>query len=236
MSSEKNTYVEMPVTQEIYKFESPQLMRQPIVVAVNINNSMRNEEEGQQKTNLKLVEDGINRIGQDPELKEEDKKTTDFCIMTFSENTTSEKNWIPLLEYHGGITLNKAGVTAFHDVVKQSLNAIDTIKNIYQAKGIQYKRPQIFIITDEYSKDLKSNSSVVAEAKELCEKYVDTNKVALHIILLPGEIELAARQLSSNVKISKVGGYADGLPANKDFINISSEVFSSSMSEMNVWV
>ena len=228
MYSEKNAYAEMPVTQKVYKLETPQLLHQPMIVAVDVSTSMDFKEEGQQKTNLKLAEDMLNQIGQDPDLKGEYKKTTDFCVMTFSDDDTTEKDWAPLSEYHGGITLNKVGVTAFHNVVKQSLNAVRAIKSSYKTKGIQCKRPQIFIITDGYSTDPKYNSSVVAEAKELCEKYVDTNKVALHVILLPGGTTSDAKQLSSNAKLYKVDDCAYGLPAVKDFINASIVAFSSS--------
>ena len=34
MSSEKNAYAEMPVTQKVYKLETPQLVHQPMIVAV----------------------------------------------------------------------------------------------------------------------------------------------------------------------------------------------------------
>ncbi len=226
MSSEKNTDAEMLI-QKGYKLKIPQLMHQPVVIAVDVNNSMNTMEAGQQKTNLKLIQDVINQIGQDSELKEEDKKTIDLCVMTFSDDDGME-GWLPLSEYHGGITLNKVGVTAFHNVVKQSLNAVRAIKSSYKTKGIQCKRPQIFIITDGYSTDPKYNSSVVAEAKELCEKYVDTNKVALHVILLPGGTTSDAKQLSSNAKLYKVDDCAYGLPAVKDFINASIVAFSSS--------
>ena len=228
MSSEKNAYAEMPVTQKVYKLETPQLVHQPMIVAVDVSTSMDFKEKGEQKTNLKLAEDMLNQIGQDPDLKGEYKKTTDFCVMTFSDDVTTEKDWTPLSEYHGGITLNKVGVTAFHNVVKQSLNAVRAIKGSYKTKGIQCKRPQIFIITDGYSTDPKYNSGVVAEAKELCEKYVDTNKVALHVILLPGGTTSDAKQLSSNAKLYKVDDCAYGLPAVKDFINASIVAFSSS--------
>ena len=102
--------------------------------------------------------------------------------------------------------------------------------------GTQCKRPQIFIITDGYSTDPKYNSNVVTEAKELCKKYVDTNKVTLHVILLPGGITSDAKQLSSNVKLYKVEDCAYGLPAVKDFINASIVAFSSSAPGMTAQV
>lgn len=82
MSSEKNTEEEMLI-QKGYKLKIPQLMHQPVVIAVDVNNSMNTMEAGQQKTNLKLIQDVINQIGQDSELKEEDKKTIDLCVMHF---------------------------------------------------------------------------------------------------------------------------------------------------------
>ena len=51
---------------------------------------MNTMEAGQQKTNLKLIQDVINQIGQDSELKEEDKKTIDLCVMTFSDDDGME--------------------------------------------------------------------------------------------------------------------------------------------------
>lgn len=218
MPSGKNAYAEMPVNSETYKFEMPQLIHQPMIVAVDVSKSMDLTEEGQQKTNLKLAEDMLNQVGQTPELTEEYKKTTDFCVMAFSDDVTTEKDWMPLAEYHGGITLNKVGMTAFHNVVKQSLNAVHAIKGSYKTKGIQCKRPQIFVITDGCSTD---GGSVVTEAKELCKKYVDTNRVALHVILLPGGTTSDAEQLSSKIKLYKVDDCAYGLTAIKDFINAS---------------
>ena len=121
MSSGKNAYSEMPVVQPVFHYESVQFIHQPIVVAVDVSGSMDVTEDGQMKTNLKLAEDMVNQIGQDPELKEEYKSTADLCVMTFADYVTTVQDWTPLSQYHGGITLTKMGVTAFHDVVKQAL-------------------------------------------------------------------------------------------------------------------
>lgn len=228
MSSGKNAYAEIPVVQPVFHYESVQFIHQPIVVAVDVSGSMDMTEDGQMKTNLKLAEDMVNQIGQDPELKEMYKNTADLCIMTFADYVTTVQDWIPLSQYRGGITLTKMGATAFHDVVKQALNAVHVMKNSYVTKGIQCKRPQVFIITDGYSTDPKYNSNVVTEAKELCQKYVDTKKVALHVILLPGGTTMDSKQLSANVKHYKVEDCAYGLPAIKDFINASIVGVSSS--------
>ena len=83
MSSEKNTDAEMLI-QKGYKLKIPQLMHQPVVIAVDVNNSMNTMEAGQQKTNLKLIQDVINQIGQDSELKEEDKKNKRYLRREFS--------------------------------------------------------------------------------------------------------------------------------------------------------
>lgn len=227
MSSGKNAYSEMPVVQPVFHYESVQFIHQPIVVAVDVSGSMGITEEGQTKTNLKLAEAMVNQIGQDPDLRDEYKSTADLCIMTFADYVTTVQDWTPLSQYHGGITLTKMGVTAFHDVVKQALNAVHVMKQSYAMNGIQCKRPQVFIITDGYSTDPKYNSGVVAEAKQLCQKYVDTNKVALHVILLPGGATTDSKQLSPNVKHYKVDDCAYGLPAVKDFINASIVAVSS---------
>ena len=129
MSSGKNAYSEMPAVQPVFHYESVQFIHQPIVVAVDVSGSMDITEDGQMKTNLKLAEDMINQIGQDPELNDIYKSTADICIMTFADYVTTVQDWIPLSQYHGGITLTKMGVTAFHDVVKQALNAVHVMRN-----------------------------------------------------------------------------------------------------------
>lgn len=78
----------------------------------------------------------------------------------------------------------------------------------------------VFIITDRDT-DPKYNSSEVAEVKELCERYVDTNKVALDVILLPGGTASGVEQLSSKVKIYKVDDCTYELSVVKEFINAS---------------
>ena len=40
MYSEKNAYAEMPVTQKVYKLETPQLLHQPMIVAADVSTSM----------------------------------------------------------------------------------------------------------------------------------------------------------------------------------------------------
>jgi len=55
----------------------------------------------------------------------------------------------------------------------------------------------------------------------LCERYVDTNKVALDVILLPGGTASGVEQLSSKVKIYKVDDCTYELSVVKEFINAS---------------
>lgn len=228
MPSGKNAYMEMPAEQPLFHHESVQLIHQPVVVAVDVSDSMNRIEAGQTKTNLQLAEEMINQIGQDPDLREEYKKTADICIMSFGDNVDTIQDWIPLSAYNGGLKLNKLITTAFHDVVKQSLMAVSVMKNAYSIKGIQCKRPQIFIITDGYSTDPSYNPTVVAEAKALCEKYLDKqNKVAVHVILLPGGSTSDSKELSSKIMHYKVDDCAYGLPAVKTFINASIVGFSS---------
>lgn len=228
MSSGKNAYTEMPKNQQIFHYEKVQLAHQPILVAVDISGSMDHIEDGQTKSNIKLAEEMINQIGQDPELTDDYKRTADICVMTFADYVTTEQDWIPLSQYRGGISLTPKVTTAFHDVVKQSLNAVRVMKNSYAGKGIQCKRPQIFIITDGYSTDPRDNPNVVSEAKALCQKYVDTNKVAMHVILLPGGSTSDSKELSGKVMHYKVDDCAYGLPAIKTFINASIVAVSSS--------
>ncbi len=229
MPTGKDAYSEMPTEQQIFHYERWQLPHQPILIAVDVSGSMNHVEDGQVKTNIKLAEEMVNQIGQDPSISDEYKRTTDICVMTFASCVTTVQDWIPLSQYRGGITIKGNGVTAFHDVVKQSLNAVHVMKDSYAvAGGIDCKRPQIFIITDGYSTDPSENPKVVDEAKLQCQKYLDTNKVAMHVILLPGGSTSDSRQLSDKIMHYKVDDCAYGLPATKKFIEASIVAFSSS--------
>lgn len=227
MTTGKDLYAEMPRNQQIFHYERINQSHQPLVVAVDISGSMDHVEEGETKTNIKLAEEMINQIGQDPDLKDVYKSRADICVMTFADHVTTVQDWIPLSQYKGGITLSAQVTTAFHDVVKQSINAVRAMKDSYARTGIQCKRPQVFIITDGYSTDPQYNTSVVSEAKALCRKYVDGDKIAIHVILLPGGSTDDSRGLSSKVMHYKVNDCAYGLPAIKTFINASIVSFSS---------
>ena len=236
MLTGKDVYAEIPMDQPIFHYEKVQRIHQPLVVAVDNSGSMEYTEAGQTKTNLKLAEELVKKIGKDPKLTEEYKSTADLCIMTFADYVTTVQNWTPLSEYNGEIMLKKMGTTAFHDVVRQALNAVHVMKGSYSRIGIQCKRPQIFIITDGRSTDPKYNPEAVAEAKRLCEKYVDTNKVSLHVILLPGGETRDSKELSAKIKHYKVEDCTYGLPAIEAFINASIVAFSDGNPGMRVEV
>lgn len=221
MAKERDVYAEIPAVQPTLHHESIQKVHQPIVVAIDVSGSMKYTESGQTKANIQLAEEMVNQIGQDPGLSDKYKRTADFCVMSFADHVTTEFDWAPLSHYKGGIHLTAAGRTAFHDVVKQSLNAVRVMRRSYYDKDIECKRPQIFIITDGYSTDPEDNPSVVKEAKQLCEKYVDTQYVAIHVILLPGGKPGDITGLSDKIMFYKVDDCAYGLPAIKTFINAS---------------
>lgn len=228
MNSGKNAYLEMPSTQSVFHYEKLQLAHQPVIVCMDVSSSMDHTEGSQSKSNIALAEDMVNQVGQDPKMSKEYKDTADICINTFAQDVITVQDWIPLSHYNGGLTLHAMGTTAFHDALRQSINAARVMKASYSKNGIYCKRPQVFIITDGYSTDPRDNPEAVEKAKELCEKYVDTNKIAVHVILLPGGSTADARALSTNIKLYKVDDCTYGLPAVKDFINASIVSFSSS--------
>ena len=229
MAKERDEYAEIPAVQPTLRHESIQAVHQPVVVAIDVSGSMSHKESGEVKTNIELAEEMVNQIGQDPDLSDKYKRTADFCVMSFADHVTTEFDWAPLTQYRGGIHLNAAGRTAFHDVIKQSLNAVRVMRRSYAEKDIECKRPQIFIITDGLSTDPEDNPEVVREAKQLCEKYVDTKYAAIHVILLPGGKPTDAVGLSDKIMLYKVDDCAYGLPAVKTFINASLVAVVSSL-------
>lgn len=226
MSLGTDAYAEMPQIQRIYT-EAVNAVHQPCLVAMDVSGSMGHTEPGEAKANIQLAEEMINQIGKDPQL-ESVKSTIDFCVMTFADQVDTVFDWKPLSQYRGGLNFTAGGRTAFHDVVKQSINAVRALKNSYAVQGIDCKRPQIFIITDGYSTDPEDNPAVVDEAKTLCSKYIDKdNKIKVHVILLPGGSTNDARDLASGIKLYKVEDCAYGLPAAGTFIRDSIVTFSS---------
>lgn len=225
----ENRY-EVPTQQTAYHVEVEQLTHQPFVVAVDVSGSMNHVEDGQTKSNLQLAEELVNRIGHDSRITDLQKRAVDLCIMTFEQTVVTELDWTPLSEYSGGITLKSGNTTAFHDAVKQAMNAVRSMKANYQRNGIQCKRPQIYVITDGYSTDPRDNPAVVEEAKKLCRYYLEgeSPKVTLNVIYLPGGSTTDARALSQKVNLYKVDDCKEGLPAIEKFINASIVAFSSS--------
>ena len=223
MCNEKNEneYAEIPAIQPTLHHESIQKVHQPIVIAIDTSGSMSHIESGETKANIQLAEEMVNQIGQDPELTEKDKSTIDFCVMSFSDNVRTEFDWAPLTQYEGGLHLTAVGRTAFHSTVCQALNAVRVMRRSYIEKDIECRRPQVFIFTDGLSTDQKDNPEVVREAKKLCEKYVDTNLVAMHVILLPGGNPTDSLELSDKIMMYKINDCAYGLPAVRAFINSS---------------
>ena len=229
MIKERDEYAEIPAVQPTLHHEAIQEVHQPVVVAIDVSGSMSHKENGQVKTNIEIAEEMVNQIGQDPDLSDRYKRTADFCVMSFADRVITEFDWAPLTQYHGNIHLSAAGRTAFHDVVKQSLNAVRVMRRSYLGKDIECKRPQIFIITDGFSTDPEDNPEVVREAKQLCEKYVETKYVAVHVILLPGGKLTDVTELSDKIMLYKVDDCAYGLPAVKTFLNASLVAIVSSL-------
>lgn len=223
---EINKYKEVPAIQQKFPVEMPSASHQPIVIVIDVSGSMSATEAGESKSNIKLAEEMVNKIGLDPGMKDEYKKTADFMVMTFADNVIVQQDWIPLSRFSRNITLSAAGCTSFHDAVAQAINATRTRRNSYKTVdgGIRCKRPQIFLFTDGYSTDPEK----AAETQELCRKYIDTKKAELHVILLPGASTKEAKALSPNIKLYKVEDCAHGLPAAEKFINASIVAFSSS--------
>lgn len=210
---------------EIIHFEDQQLVHQPVLIAVDSSSSMKNRETLSGRENIELANDLLVQIGSDPDFTEADKKTTDICLMSFSNGVTEILSWQPLSLYEGSAHIYAHGSTALHSTVCKALEAVHDLKASYALSGIQCKRPQIFIFTDGYSTD---SADVREKAREMCRKYVDSKKVTLNFILLPGSGTEDAKELSPMVKLYRAEDCTHGLPACAEFINASIVAFSSS--------
>ena len=200
-------------------------IHQPVVVVVDNSSSMLAVEKGETKTNLQLAEDLVNLIGSDPNLSLADQQTVDFAVLNFHDVVEVRQNWIPLSQFERNIKIPSGGCTAFHEAVIQSLLACKVLFETYKTNGISCKRPQIFLFTDGYPTD----SNNFDRAKKLCEKYLDgeSPKCRLHVILLPGASDKAAKALSPNIRTYLTKDCQHGLPTALGFINSSIVSFSS---------
>lgn len=200
-------------------------IHQPIVVVVDNSYSMSTVEPGEMSSNLKIAESMVNEIGVDTELSLEEQQTVDFCVLNFHDEVEVKQNWIPLSQYERNISLEEGGCTCFYEAVIQSLYACKALFDTYKAKGNSCKRPQIYLFTDGYPTD----NEKAQRAKELCEHYLEGEhpKCRLHVILLPGASDKAAKALSKEIRTYAIKDCKHGLPTALNFINSSIVTFSS---------
>lgn len=200
-------------------------VHQPIVVVVDNSYSMSFTEAGETRSNLKIAESMVNEIGLDVDLPLEEQQTIDFCVLNFHDIVEVKQNWIPLSQYERNISLEDGGCTCFHEAVIQSLYACKTLFDVYKTNGNTCKRPQIYLFTDGYPTD----NEKAQKAKELCEHYLEGEhpKCRLHVILLPGASDKAAKALSKEIRTYAIKDCTHGLPTALNFINSSIVTFSS---------
>ena len=200
-------------------------VHQPFLAVIDNSSSMLATENGGTKTNLQLAEELVNLIGSDPRLSYDIQQTIDFAVLNFHDVVEVRQNWIPLSQFERNIKIPDGGCTAFYEAVIQSLLACKGLFETYKLNGLTCKRPQIFLFTDGYPTD----DGNFDRAKKLCEKYLDgeSPKCRLHVILLPGASDKAAKSLSSNIRTYLTKDCTHGLPTALDFINSSIVSFSS---------
>lgn len=200
-------------------------IHQPIVVVVDNSGSMLSVESGETRSNLRIAEAMINEIGTDTNLPLMEQQTVDFCVLNFHDRVEVKQNWIPLSQYERNVKLENGGCTCFYDAVVQSLYACKALFEKYKEIGISCKRPQIYLFTDGYPTDSENAEA----AKQLCQHYLEGEhpKCRLHVILLPGASDKAAKALSKEVRTYAIKDCRHGLPTALTFINSSIVTFSS---------
>ena len=201
-------------------------IHQPVVIAVDNSGSMTSVEPGETRSNLQIAEEMINEIGTGANLPLAEQQTIDFSVLNFHDIVELQQNWIPMSLFERNVKLENGGCTSFYEAVIQSLYACKALFEVYKTRGIACKRPQIFMFTDGYPTDESEHAEA---ARELCRHYLegDHPKCRLHVILLPGASDKAAKSLSKEVRTYAVKDCSHGLPTALDFINSSLVTFSS---------
>lgn len=201
-------------------------IHQPVVIAVDNSDSMTSVEPGETRSNLQIAETMINEIGSGTNLSLSEQQTIDFSVLNFHDRVELQQNWIPLSLFERNVKLEDGGCTSFFEAVIQSLYACKALFEEYKAKGIFCKRPQIFMFTDGYPTDEEENAEA---ARKLCQHYLEGEhpKCRLHVILLPGASDKAAKSLSREVRTYAIKDCSHGLPTALNFINSSIVTFSS---------
>ncbi len=203
---------------------------QPFVVAIDASGSM-SADAGNGKSKLQVCQELINSLPQSDNMKklsEVERNTVDMLILSFSgDEVNVNAVWQPISLFEGVGSISYGTTTPFYKTVVNSIQATRVMRHSYGEKGVDCKRPQIFIYTDGLATDKSEN---YAEAKALCEKYAEVDgKVKIFVVLIPGsmsedEINRVCTEiisLSDNITVLKAEDCVNGLPATFNFISSS---------------
>lgn len=131
--------------------------RCPVVLVLDASSSMAEPRPGETLTPLEHLNNGLDtlvtELNQDPLAR----RRVELSVVAFgtevmpaTDFATVDKITLPILE--------PAGITSMGRAVEVALDAIQERKKAYKANGIQYYRPQVFLITDGLPTDDVSNA------------------------------------------------------------------------------
>ncbi|MGN1412533.1 MAG: VWA domain-containing protein [Oscillospiraceae bacterium] len=228
MGEKFNDYKKMPTTQSDFnEFNTPEFkgvgqVHQPVVICMDTSGSMEYTEPKSSKSNIKIAEEQLNLV-KDIALDQVDKKAVDICILGFDDDVNVLHDWSPLTSWNEYIPLSSGGCTCLGQVISEAITATRVYRRKAYEKGIQVKRPYIFVFTDGLTTDDMS------EASRLCKKYIDAkNVVNLFVIGLPGSDVKEVKALCNNVHVFKTADCVNGLPNSFQFLKDSIVDISSS--------
>ena len=86
------------------------------------------------------------------------RSRVEVCLITFDDTTRLIHPFGPLSDFEPPAQIDCSGMTCTHQAIRLALDMISDRKAEYQANGIPYRQPWIWLFTDGYSNDADNGS------------------------------------------------------------------------------
>jgi len=182
--------------EEIVEIANPQHPHCAVVLLLDISGSMQGEKIDLLSEGLRTFKDEI--AGNEQKgIKRDDlaSKRVDLAVVTFGNGVNVIHDFSGVDEFEPP-TLTAEGSTPMGEAILKGIDLIENRKQEYKAKGVDYYRPWLFLLTDGQPTDMQPGDSMWHNVVKSVHDGEDNRKFVFFAVAVePGELELL-RQIS----------------------------------------
>lgn len=130
---------------------------------------------------IKQLNDGLKFFKDDVYGDELSRKRVDLAVVTFDEEVKIVHDFSSIEEFEPS-TLGTGGSTSMGSAILRAIDLIEKRKTEYKAKGIDYYRPWIFMITDGGPTDMQPSDSMWNEVIKKIQDGENNNKFLFFVV------------------------------------------------------